>query len=76
MQKPQTVKDGGFWQYAVQRHRALGGFVAFAGYRYCMLKAVLLWYRLQSRRHVCCFAIASPTQFNRWIVLAFFRKFL
>jgi len=52
MQKPPTVKDGGFWLYAVQRHRALGGFVAFAGYRYCMLKAVLYSDGLQRIGHV------------------------
>ena len=60
MQKPPTVKDGGFWLYAVQRHRALGGFVVFIESPCYMLKAVLLCYRLQSRRHVCCFGIASP----------------
>ena len=74
--KAPVIRDWGFCLYAVQRHRALGELVVFIENPCYMLKAVLLCYKLQSRRHVCCLGIASPTQVNRWIVLAFFRTFL
>ena len=76
MQNPRSLDTGALDSYAVQRHRPLGGFVVFAGCPCYILKAVLLWYRLQSIGHVCCLGKTSPTQINRWIVLAFFRTFL
>ena len=61
---------------AVQRHRALGGFVVFIESNCYFLNTVLLWYRMQNIGSVCCPGIASPTQFYGTTEAAFFHYFL
>ncbi len=71
MQKPRSSETGAFGSYAVQLHRAFGGFVVFIESPCYILKAVFYRHLLQIIGFINYAAIAFPTQFNGWIVLAF-----
>ena len=76
MQKPRIIRDRGFWLYAVQRHRALGGFVGFIGSSCNFFNTVLHCYGLQKYWGVWCFHIDPLTQFDNSAQAAFSRNFL
>ena len=76
MQKPRSIRDWGFWLYAVQRHRGLGGFVAFNGSHCYVFTRLLYRQGLHYWSVRYCLHIASPTQFDGTNQAAFFYYFL